>query len=81
MSVCKVTRRKESNRIRRRRPSYSTVAAKAANLCRDAETSIELFREDGFSGHEVTLEAETPIVGIFGIDFRYYCVLKKCARG
>jgi len=74
-----VTRRKESNRIRRRRPSYSTVAAKAANLCRDAETSIELFREDGFSGHEVTLEAETPIVGIFGIDFRSVVVRgKKC---
>ena len=66
----KVTKSKGSNRLRRR-PSYSTVAAKAANICRNAETSIELFREDGFSGHEVTLEAETPIVGIFGIDFRY----------
>ena len=63
-------KRKGSNRLRRR-PDYSTVAAKAANLCRNAETSIELFRDDQFSGHEVTLEAETPIVGIFGIDFRY----------
>ena len=62
-------RRKGSNRLRRR-PDYSTVAAKAANLCRNAETSIDLFREDGFSGHEVTLEAETPILGIFGIEFR-----------
>ena len=70
MYLQKVTKSKGSNRLRRR-PSYSTVAAKAANICRNAETSIELFREDGFSGHEVTLEAETPIVGIFGIDFRY----------
>ena len=59
----------QKNRLRRR-PDYSTVAAKAVNLCRNAETSIELYREDGFTGHEVTLEAETPIIGIFGIDFR-----------
>lgn len=53
------------------KPKPKSSSIKASNkMCNGAKTTIELYRDDGFRSIEQTLDAASPIVGIFGVDFR-----------